>query len=831
MPAVSQTSNAFSDKLPDDSNFGNNNGNVLLVDQETRYVRNTDTRLGVWSLSPNMNIKIINPNYCSSNAQDGIETEDHTYSNIGQRQNVTKFTFGASQPGEVTYFGKKYASGNSECQNAIEVNFTATEKQPGTNYYVVKLNVDHVDIFGGECIKNSYVGCDGTINGYKINVSNNAKVGVRGNNTGRGITMAQNNSNPQTLNYYATFGTPCTERSEVDAIITLYDMDNAGGSGAQPDWVGNVRANVKDLNTGNDVWGSDWVPAGDNRTVENTFKAKPNHKYKLRLENVYYNNTIQYSVPYDEIYVEDCPSTATLQAKATVSASIIQKGQSVTFSNWVDVNDVYNPGNATYKAQITGENPTSGWNTRNIADGNYGFGSKRNYTFNTNASTSAGYHCRTTNLSSKPSWASYSPQTATACVFVYDPNGVGASPGVQVSDYEKGTGPKKALHEIKFNPCLPAGFTVSIGWVASAQADSPENNYLSSGTSSLSGCGGTVYEGNLNVDNLNTKNPGYKIKFITNVTSPVPKTGNEVTARVYEVPFVRFYGNDIYAKNGVVQFNDTSNNDGYYDGRGSVAQYAAFASGATNYLDTAAFRTVGLPVPNAPGGLDSFMSYLGNVKNPYDEIQLPEYCDKSNTTPTVFHYDDKCYDLAGDKQLAGGSYNKKLTINTDGKLTITGNIVNNSANFSDPASVGVALIMAQGDVYIDKSVTRLDAIIISKGTIYTCTNSGLPVINTQLNNLCRTKLVVNGSLQASDIKFQRVGGSRYLTPGEGNNANQAGVTNLAGVPSGTVTPNTDSGAAEIINFPTYLYWAQPFLQSSSDSGGTVEAIFLAPPRL
>jgi hypothetical protein len=831
MPAVSQTSNAFSDKLPDDSNFGNNNGNVLLVDQETRYVRNTDTRLGVWSLSPNMNIKIINPNYCSSNAQDGIETEDHTYSNIGQRQNVTKFTFGASQPGEVTYFGKKYASGNSECQSEMNVNFTATEKQPGTNYYIVKLNIDHVNIFSGNCNNNGINGCDGTVNGYKINVSNNAKIGVRGNDTGRGITMVQNNTSPQTLNYYATFGTPCTTKTDTTAKITLYDMDNAGGSGAQPDWVGNVRVNINDLTTGNDVWPKDWIPKGDNVTVEKDFTAQPNHKYKLRLENVYYNNTIQYSVPFDQIYVEQCPSTATLKAKATVSANIIQKGQSVNFSNWVEVDDVFSPGSATYTAKINGENPTSNWTTRKIADGNYYFSGKRNFTFKTNDSTSPGYHCRTTDLGGKPNWAEYSPKSASACVFVYDPNGAGASPGVQVTDYEKGTGAKKAIHEIKFNPCLPSGFNVNIGWVASAVADSPENSYTTSGSTNLSGCGGAVYEANLNVDNLNTKNPGYKIKFKTNVTSPVAKNGTEMTTTVYEVPFVRFYGNDIYAKNGVVLFNDTSNNDAYYDGRGSVAQYAAFATGATNYLDTAAFRSLAIPVPHAPNGLDSYMSYLANIRSNYDKIELPEFCDKSNITPTIFHYDDKCFDQTGDKQLAGGNYTKKVTLKTDGNLTITGNIVNDTISYNNPSSVGVVLIMARGNIYIDKSVTRLDAILISKGKIYTCTSAGVPVLNTQVNSQCRSKLVVNGALEAQEIQFQRVGGSRYLGPGEGNSGNQAGIANLGGVPSGTITSNEDGTASETINFPSYLYWAQPFLQSRSESGGKVEAIFLAPPRL
>ena len=82
VPVAIKTASAFTDKLPDDSNFGNNNGAVILVDQETRYVRNTDTRLGVWSLNPNISIKIINPNFCSSNSQDYIETEDHKFSEM-----------------------------------------------------------------------------------------------------------------------------------------------------------------------------------------------------------------------------------------------------------------------------------------------------------------------------------------------------------------------------------------------------------------------------------------------------------------------------------------------------------------------------------------------------------------------------------------------------------------------------------------------------------------------------------------------------------------------------------------------------------------------------
>ena len=88
---------------------------------------------------------------------------------------------------------------------------------------------------------------------------------------------------------------------------------------------------------------------------------------------------------------------------------------------------------------------------------------------------------------------------------------------------------------------------------------------------------------------------------------------------------------------------------------------------------------------------------------------------------------------------------------------------------------------------------------------------------------------MNGSLSANSISFSRVGGSRYLAPaGAGvNNDTGAGIEEK----NGKASLALNSGlSAEIVNFPAYLYWAKPYLQDNSKSGGTVDSMFVAPPR-
>jgi hypothetical protein len=337
------------------------------------------------------------------------------------------------------------------------------------------------------------------------------------------------------------------------------------------------------------------------------------------------------------------------------------------------------------------------------------------------------------------------------------------------------------------------------------------------------------------INQLNQKAPGLSgIQYCLNVNNEGNKCGEIL---VYEVPFARFYGNDVYSTNGQIKFNDSSNDNSKYEERGSVAQYAAFASGANNFLDTAAFRykqTVKLN-PQPPTGLMSAISYLTqNSVTTYNDVakNLPENC-LTTINPAAIPQSGSsvCYDLGSSNvTLNSLNYSNKITIKTTGNIYINGNITNatTAANKQNPANTGVLLLSAN-NIFIDKGVTRADAILVASESINTCYNGASKILNSQLDELCRSKLVINGSVSANNISFSRVGGSRLLAPlGAGaNNDLGAGIEEKNGEASQTLTSGL---SAEIINFPAYLYWAKPYLQDKSASGGTVESMFVAPPR-
>lgn len=371
------------------------------------------------------------------------------------------------------------------------------------------------------------------------------------------------------------------------------------------------------------------------------------------------------------------------------------------------------------------------------------------------------------------------------------------------------------------------------------------------------------------------------IEYCISVNGEVPDCGKII---VVEVPFARFYGNDVYATSGDIKFNSYTNNNpnntsGNYNGQGTVAQYAALATG-TSVIDTAAFRLNAAIQPIAPNGLDPNGSYLSNTSasKVYNEVvsKIPTNC---GTTPSSYLLPTSsgCYRVSDDYRLTGipriggsdgitcldkqrinplhtcgfpnnfeyitSNYDKKITLyNPDPNkpFMIVGDIVNTSASYSNPSSTGVMLIVSAGDIIIDNNVKRVDAILISNKGIYTCgwtwaPGYGSKVGQNQIDETCRSNLTINGSLSAKTIDFRRVGGSRYLSNGLGDTIDGSwnclawkGIKNCGD--RGDMPLDTGK-TAEIVNFPAYLYWATPYLLDQAKSGGTNEAMFVAPPRL
>ncbi len=166
---------------------------------------------------------------------------------------------------------------------------------------------------------------------------------------------------------------------------------------------------------------------------------------------------------------------------------------------------------------------------------------------------------------------------------------------------------------------------------------------------------------------------------------------------------------------------------------------------------------------------------------------------------------------------AGGEFTKQATIFVKGNVTIRGNITFQPGSY--------LAIIAQGDIRIKNTVTRLDGLYVAQpkdaatgGVIYTCTqNNGTPYTNidTFYAN-CRNQLVINGAFVAKNVKFSRVAHSlRESTSKE--------------VPS-DFSAGTGTNAAEIFNFSPELYLYTPIFNDAS-TGQPYQYITTLPPVL
>ena len=300
---------AFDNSFPDPADT-EGNSTIWAYNGETRYVRQTDSALRVWFPGPSGTVNIINGNFCASNSPDYVETEDGSFASYGNGSDVTRFHFFNASV-DADRYGKKFGSGDSRCNDTKSISFSGLTQQEN-GYYFVNLNIDYV--------ANANTGYDGGMNGYKLTASAGAKIGVRSNNNGRGTTQEQTGGGLNYINYFAVFGTPCSWTSAQTATLQLYDIDNVGGSGAQPS--GGPEVRVRIYNITNDAYvdfnggvGTTWRPNGDNTISQIDFTARPGRKYRLELLDVYKNNTIQYGVPFPQIFRLACGWEADGQAR------------------------------------------------------------------------------------------------------------------------------------------------------------------------------------------------------------------------------------------------------------------------------------------------------------------------------------------------------------------------------------------------------------------------------------------------------------------------------------------------------------------------------------
>lgn len=290
--------------------------------------------------------------------------------------------------------------------------------------------------------------------------------------------------------------------------------------------------------------------------------------------------------------------------------------------------------------------------------------------------------------------------------------------------------------------------------------------------------------------------------FIGNATAPSCYT---VSAK----PIVRTYVGDVIAggrfgQNGTAgegKINANTKSGFLYAGSG--VEFAAIAANQITGFSSATMRTLGgsSPLPgtgltfsnNSPTSLGSyFSSNSREVKDWFVGTMEGTTRDAPQTTPgpSINNAGFAAYADGGQTYFAP-SANKTLTISAisnftqshtvyvDGDVIITGNIVANEASIvtggGDVGSIPYFTVIAKGNIYISKDVTRLDGLYIAQpkdvsggknndkdsGIIYTCKDptDGASYSTANLYYSCDSKLTINGAFVSQKTKFLRTNGT------------------------------------------------------------------------
>ena len=512
--------------------------------------------------------------------------------------------------------------------------------------------------------------------------------------------------------------------------------------------------------------------------------------------------------------------SATITLGSSISAATVYTGDNVTFRQTATTSDLDRVGNDKFTYNVNGQSATSG--TKNLSPAGQKVSPN---SLVTTSFPSANKYCRGIIVTAKPGYAVVNGDGGERCVNVIQ-KGQYTIGLTGVENYEKGSGDRTVTGTLSANPLpcdksKPNGTIVStVSWQLTA------NGITQSQTSGIPNCSGAISNASLSNTiaqaTLDSMNPGAPVNYSYQATgiTGIPSKGplppfTDNSFRVYEVPYTTFKGHDIYAAgsgsgnlpapnnsipSGSIFFNSASGN------RGSRDQYASIANHATNVITTAVERLIA-PIPisaSSTGGLSARWPTGKAPSSAWSTIttngSLPQTVTGTTSTlpATSGYYTATTPTISGTGIPNTG---RKITVKSSGNITINDNIQLSSIPTAYNKDNSVILLISDGDINISPNVTRIDAILIAKGKINTCSGPSRANWHQASPAGCRNPLVVNGAMGASFINFGRSIGTRYL----------------------------NNGAAEEIKYPEYLNFATPYLRDYSTNSSN--AIFNAPPLL
>lgn len=221
----------------------------------------------------------------------------------------------------------------------------------------------------------------------------------------------------------------------------------------------------------------------------------------------------------------------------------------------------------------------------------------------------------------------------------------------------------------------------------------------------------------------------------------------------------------------------------------TIATRAATNLGGKYYGSWAEFGIFGF---NGIGGIASGASLAGGAATNDSVAQksltfanTPTLGSFYSVTPTINAYYDayKALATAGPGTTGGPVANgTHQIIYVDGSLAINQDITY-SGNYTNPDEIPRVIYVVKGNITIADSVTRVDAWLIAKGTLYTCGSDSAPARKALTVNDCKQKLTFNGPVTVAQTRLSRTHGA------DGDDTNRAEPSEVFNLSPGNYLSN------------------------------------------
>ena len=324
---------------------------IEAVAVSDRYVGRGETNLRAYLTASSGSITFNGHNYCP--AYGARHYDQQVGSTPTVATSISRFWISGFNNGSGgNSFDGVYQS-SSDCRwGGKTVNVSGLPFDAHTGLYVANIVVH--PIWGGTGSRDA-----GALNTFQVAGGTNTAfiTHTAGLSTGQEVSIQHISTTPVNSDYKIRFGADCSVTGDVTSEIRLFDLDSIDdGSGAQK----NGPVSIQLLENGIPVTIQGIRPDGSpdggastrigaptgstSQTYKVRFTAKPGRKYELYLGNVYYDNTIQYGLPFDGIYWNTNCKLWTMKPWTEVDKTTANPGETVT---WTHHANNLGPGNTT----------------------------------------------------------------------------------------------------------------------------------------------------------------------------------------------------------------------------------------------------------------------------------------------------------------------------------------------------------------------------------------------------------------------------------------------------------------------------------------------------